>query len=59
MMKVDTSGFSALAVEAREGYVLVGLSDCTVAIIDLTREVCVCIQSDLCVCIQSDLTRQV
>ena len=39
MMKVDTEGFSALAVEAREGFVLVGLSDCTVAIIDLTREV--------------------
>ncbi len=39
-MKVDTEGFSALAVEAREGNVLVGLSDCTVAIIDLTREVC-------------------
>jgi WD40 repeat protein len=39
MMKVDTEGFSALAVQARDGHVLVGLSDCSIAIIDLTREV--------------------
>ena len=39
MMKMDTEGFSALAVQARDGHVLVGLSDCSVVMVDLTREV--------------------
>ena len=39
MMKMDTEGFSALSVQERDGYVLVGLSDCSIAIVDLTREV--------------------
>lgn len=39
MMKMDTEGFSALAVQARDGHVLAGLSDCSVVMADLTREV--------------------
>ena len=38
MMKMDTEGFTALAVNASDGNLIVGLSDSSVAIVDLARE---------------------
>ena len=39
MLRIDTEGYSALHVMAHNGHVVVGLSDNSVAVVDLAREV--------------------